>query len=46
MGASRHQVIQGERQFDLVVRMQEQFRNNEDASAICSSPRPTASTCH
>jgi len=30
-GQAATQVIQGERQFDLVVRMQEQFRNNEDA---------------
>ena len=30
-GQAATQVIQGERQFDLVVRMQEQFRNDEDA---------------
>jgi len=30
-GQAATQVIQGERQFDLVVRMQEQFRSNEDA---------------
>jgi heavy metal efflux system protein len=30
-GQAVSQVIQGERQFDLVVRMQEQFRSNEDA---------------
>jgi cobalt-zinc-cadmium resistance protein CzcA len=30
-GQAVTQVIQGERQFDLVVRMQEQYRNNEDA---------------
>ena len=30
-GQAATQVIQGERQFDLVVRMQEQFRNSEDA---------------
>jgi cobalt-zinc-cadmium resistance protein CzcA len=30
-GQAATEVIQGERQFDLVVRMQEQFRNNEDA---------------
>lgn len=30
-GTPATQVIQGERQFDLVVRMQEQFRSNENA---------------
>ena len=30
-GQAATQVIQGERQFDLVVRMQEQFRSNENA---------------
>jgi cobalt-zinc-cadmium resistance protein CzcA len=30
-GQAATQVIQGERQFDLVVRMQEQFRSSEDA---------------
>ena len=30
-GQAATQVIQGERQFDLVVRMQEQFRSDEDA---------------
>jgi cobalt-zinc-cadmium resistance protein CzcA len=30
-GQAVTQVIQGERQFDLIVRMQEQYRNNEDA---------------
>jgi len=30
-GQAATQVIQGERQFDLVVRMQEQYRGNEDA---------------
>ncbi len=30
-GQAVTQVIQGERQFDLVVRMQEQYRNNQDA---------------
>jgi cobalt-zinc-cadmium resistance protein CzcA len=30
-GTAATQVIQGERQFDLVVRMQEKFRNNMDA---------------
>ncbi len=30
-GQAVTQVIQGERQFDLVVRMQEQYRNNENA---------------
>jgi cobalt-zinc-cadmium resistance protein CzcA len=30
-GQAATQVIQGERQFDLVVRMQEQFRSDENA---------------
>jgi cobalt-zinc-cadmium resistance protein CzcA len=30
-GTAASQVVQGERQFDLVVRMQEPFRRNEDA---------------
>lgn len=39
-GQAVTQVIQGERQFDLVVRMQEQYRNNENAirSLLLATP--------
>jgi cobalt-zinc-cadmium resistance protein CzcA len=39
-GQAATQVIQGERQFDLVVRMQEPFRNNEEAirSLLLATP--------
>jgi cobalt-zinc-cadmium resistance protein CzcA len=39
-GQAVSQVIQGERQFDLVVRMEEQFRNNENAirSLLVATP--------
>ena len=34
-GTAATQVIQGEEQFDLVVRMQEPFRNNAGRSRTC-----------
>jgi len=34
-GQAATKVIQGERQFDLVVRMQEPFRSDENAIKTC-----------
>ena len=34
-GKAASQVIQGERQFDLMVRMQEPYRKDADAIRIC-----------
>jgi cobalt-zinc-cadmium resistance protein CzcA len=39
-GTAPTQVIQGERQFDLVVRMQERFRQSEDAIRALLVPTP------
>ena len=44
-GQAATQVIQGERLFDLVVRMKPQYRSSTRRSAICWCPRRPGSKC-